>query len=65
MGWRPRARFRGFYACGGDPLLMLIAPIAATREILKRTDMSIGHRLGLRTVCEAGGMANVLVLERD
>ena len=126
MGWKVRARFRGFYACGDDPLLMLTAPIAATREILKRTDSSIDqidhfevneafasvplawqielgadserlnprggaialghplgatgcrllttmlhamedadHRLGLQTVCEAGGMANALVLERD
>ena len=126
MGWKARARFRGFYACGDDPLLMLTAPIAATREILKRTDTSIdqidhfevneafasvplawqielgadsdrlnprggaialGHplgatgcrllttmlhamedadqRLGLQAVCEAGGMANALVLERD
>jgi acetyl-CoA acetyltransferase family protein len=126
MGWKRRARFRGFYACGDDPLLMLTAPIAATREILKRTDSSIDqidhfevneafasvplawqlelganserlnprggaialghplgetgcrllttmlhamedadHRLGLQTVCEAGGMANALVLERD
>ncbi|MBJ8348851.1 thiolase family protein [Antrihabitans sp. YC2-6] len=126
MGWKARARFRGFYACGDDPLLMLTAPIAATREILKRTGLSIeqidhfevneafasvplawqielgadserlnprggaialghplgatgcrllttmlhamedaDHRLGLQTVCEAGGMANALVLERD
>ena len=126
MGWKARARFRGFYACGDDPLLMLTAPIAATREILKRTDSSIDqidhfevneafasvplawqielgadserlnprggaialghplgatgcrllttmlhamedadHRLGLQAVCEAGGMANALVLERD
>lgn len=125
MGWQARARFRGFYACGDDPLLMLTAPIAATRKILQRTGSSVeeidhfevneafasvplawqlelgadsarlnprggaialghplgatgcrllttmlhamedaDHRLGLQTVCEAGGMANALVLER-
>jgi acetyl-CoA acyltransferase len=126
MGWRPRARLRSFYACGDDPLMMLTAPIAATREILARTGLAIdqidhfevneafasvplawqsdlevdidrlnprggaialGHplgatgcrllttmlhamedadqRRGLQTVCEAGGMANALILERD
>ncbi|AII08181.1 MULTISPECIES: thiolase family protein [Rhodococcus] len=126
MGWRPRARLRSFYACGDDPLMMLTAPIAATREILARTSLAIdqidhfevneafasvplawqsdlevdidrlnprggaialGHplgatgcrllttmlhamedadqRRGLQTVCEAGGMANALILERD
>jgi acetyl-CoA acyltransferase len=126
MGWHPRARLRSFYACGDDPLMMLTAPIAATREILARTGLGIdqidhfevneafasvplawqsdlevdidrlnprggaialGHplgatgcrllttmlhamedadqRRGLQTVCEAGGMANALILERD
>ncbi|MFH5210089.1 thiolase family protein [Antrihabitans sp. NCIMB 15449] len=126
MGWQARARFRGFYACGDDPPLMLTAPIAATRKILQRTgsrveeidhfeineafasvplawQLDLGadgarlnprggaialghplgatgcrllttmlhamedadHRLGLQAVCEAGGMANALVLERD
>ncbi|MFA3877999.1 acetyl-CoA C-acyltransferase [Streptomyces sp. MMCC 100] len=121
-----RARFRGFYACGDDPLLMLTGPIRATRQILSRTGLTLrqmdhvevneafapvplawqaeldavqdtlnprggaialghplgatgcrllttmlhamedaGQRYGLQTVCEAGGMANALILERD
>ena len=126
MGWRSRARFGGFYACGDDPMMMLTAPIAATRELLARNGIGIdqidhvevneafapvplawqaelgadidrlnprggaialghplgatgcrllttmlyamedaGQRRGLQTVCEAGGMANALLLERD
>ncbi len=126
MGWQPRARFHGFHACGDDPLLMLTAPIAATRTLLARTGLglddidhvevneafasvplawadelhadldrlnprggaiALGHplgatgcrllttmlhamednggRYGLQTVCEAGGMANALVLRRE
>ncbi len=122
---RPRARFRGFHACGDDPMFMLTAPIAATRTLLERTGLTVddidhfevneafasvplawqaelgadlarvnprggaialghpigatgcrlfttmlhaleynGGRLGLQTVCEAGGMANALVLQR-
>ncbi|MBF6245670.1 thiolase family protein [Nocardia elegans] len=122
---RPRARFRGFHACGDDPMLMLTAPIAATRTLLERTGLEVddidhfevneafasvplawqaelgadidrvnprggaialghplgatgcrvfttmlhaledtGGALGLQAVCEAGGMANALVLQR-
>jgi acetyl-CoA acetyltransferase family protein len=125
LGLRPRATVRGMYACGDDPLMMLTAPIPASRKILERTGLSIdeidhyevneafasvplawlaelggklerlnprggaialghplgatgcrlftsmlhalednGGRLGLQTVCEAGGMANALILER-
>ncbi|GAA2542481.1 thiolase family protein [Mycolicibacterium diernhoferi] len=125
LGLRPRAAVRGMYACGDDPLMMLTAPIPATRKLLERTGLSVddidhfevneafasvplawlrelgadpdrlnprggaialghplgatgcrlftsmlhaledtGGRLGLQTVCEAGGMANALILER-
>jgi acetyl-CoA acyltransferase len=124
-GLEPRARFRSFFACGDDPLLMLAGPIPATREALARADLALdeidhfevneafaavplawhaefpvdesklnprggaialGHplgatgcrllttmlhaledgdgRYGLQAVCEAGGMANALVIER-
>ena len=124
-GLEPRARFRSFYACGDDPLLMLTGPIPATREALARAGLELGQidhfevneafasvplawhaefpvddaklnprggaialghplgatgcrllttmlhaledgggRYGLQAVCEAGGMANALVIER-
>lgn len=46
LGLRPRARFVGFDVCGDDPLLMLTAPIPATRRVLAKTGMKlddIGH----------------------
>ena len=46
LGLRPRARFVGFDVCGDDPLLMLTAPIPATRRVLAKTGMrleDIGH----------------------
>ena len=33
LGLRPRARFAGFDVVGDDPLMMLTAPIAATRRV--------------------------------
>lgn len=38
---RPRARFVSFDVRGDDPLLMLTAPIAATRRALKKAGMSL------------------------
>ncbi|MBS1886554.1 MAG: thiolase family protein [Actinobacteria bacterium] len=125
LGLAPRARFRGFYACGDDPVLMLTGPIPATREVLARSGLALadidqfevneafapvplawqaefgvedellnprggaialghplgatgarlltsllhslednGGRYGLQAVCEAGGMANALIVER-
>jgi acetyl-CoA acyltransferase len=125
LGLTPRARFRGFAVCGDDPLMMLTAPIPATRRVLDRAGLTIGDvdlyevneafaaiplawqsafdadpdrlntrggaialghplgasgarlattllgaledeggRLGLQTMCEAGGMANAMLLER-
>ncbi|HWD07427.1 MAG TPA: acetyl-CoA C-acyltransferase [Amycolatopsis sp.] len=42
LGLRPRARFAGFAVRGDDPLLMLSAPIPATREVLKKVGLAIG-----------------------
>ncbi|MCK9924815.1 acetyl-CoA C-acyltransferase [Frankia sp. AgPm24] len=41
LGLRPRARFHAFALAGDDPLLMLTAPIPATRRILARTGLSL------------------------
>ncbi|MCM3883608.1 acetyl-CoA C-acyltransferase [Frankia sp. R82] len=41
LGLRPRARFHAFALAGDDPLLMLTAPIPATRKILARTGLSL------------------------
>jgi acetyl-CoA acetyltransferase family protein len=39
LSCRPRARFAGFDVIGDDPLLMLTAPIPATRRVLKKAGM--------------------------
>ncbi|MFN0163820.1 MAG: thiolase family protein [Burkholderiales bacterium] len=41
LGLKPRARFVGFDVIGDDPLMMLTAPIPATRRVLKKTSMAI------------------------
>ena len=41
LGLRPRARFAGFALAGADPVLMLTAPIPATRKLLERTGRSV------------------------
>jgi acetyl-CoA acetyltransferase family protein len=41
LGLRPRARFAAFAACGDDPLLMLTAPMPATRKALARAGLGI------------------------
>lgn len=41
LGLRPRARFVAFDVIADDPLLMLTAPIPATRRILKKAGMSV------------------------
>lgn len=43
LGLKPRARFVGFDVIGDDPLLMLSAPIPATRRVLAKAAMSIGE----------------------
>jgi acetyl-CoA acetyltransferase family protein len=40
LGLTPRARFVGFDVIGDDPLMMLTAPIPATRRILKKTGLA-------------------------
>jgi acetyl-CoA acyltransferase len=125
LGLKPRARFVSFALAGDNPIMMLTAPIPATRKVLDKAgltldqidlieineafasvvlawqrelnaDMSkvnvnggaiaIGHplgasgarlttfllnelerangRYGLQTMCEGGGMANALIIER-
>jgi len=42
LALRPRARFVAFDVIADDPLLMLTAPIPATRRILEKAVMSVG-----------------------
>jgi acetyl-CoA acyltransferase len=42
LGLTPRARFHSFAVIGDDPLLMLTAPIPATRLVLERAGLKIG-----------------------
>ena len=125
LGLRPRARFVAFALAGDNPILMLTAPIPATRKVLAKAGLSlqdidlieineafasvvlawqkeihadwehinvnggaiaIGHplgasgarltafllnelerrggRYGLQTICEGGGLANAMIIER-
>lgn len=125
LGLRPLVRYRAGAVVGDDPVIMLTAPIPATRAVLRRAGLAasdidvfevneafasvplawqaetgvdaerlnplggaiaVGHplgasgailatrmihhmvatgsRLGLQTMCEAGGMANAMILER-
>ncbi|MGY1884759.1 thiolase family protein [Blastococcus sp. SYSU DS0753] len=41
LGLTPRARFHTFALAGDDPLLMLTAPIPASRKVLERSGLSI------------------------
>jgi acetyl-CoA acyltransferase len=41
LGLTPRARFHSFAVVGDDPILMLTAPIPATRKVLARSGLSI------------------------
>ncbi len=41
LGLRARARFVAFDVIGDDPLLMLSAPIPATRRVLRKAEMTI------------------------
>lgn len=42
LGLMPRARIRSMAVCADDPLMMLTAPIPATRKILSNSGMTIG-----------------------
>jgi len=41
LGYTPRARIHSMAVCGDDPLLMLTAPIPATRKVLERSGLSL------------------------
>ena len=41
LGLTPRARFRSFAVSGDDPMMMLTAPIPATRKVLERAGMTL------------------------
>jgi acetyl-CoA acyltransferase len=41
LGLTPRARFHAFAVVGDDPIMMLTAPIPATRRILDRSGLTI------------------------
>jgi acetyl-CoA acetyltransferase family protein len=41
LAMRPRARFVGYDVCGDDPLLMLTAPVPATRRVLAKTRLAL------------------------
>jgi acetyl-CoA acyltransferase len=41
MGLRPRARFAAFALAGADPILMLTAPIPATKKLLERAGLAL------------------------
>ena len=41
LGLKPRARFVGFDVIGDDPLMMLTAPIPATRRVLDKAGMKV------------------------
>ena len=42
LGYRPLARFVAFALAGDDPVLMLSAPIPATRRVLQRAGLQLG-----------------------
>ena len=41
-GWRPRARVRAMATAGDEPVIMLTAPVPATRRCLAKAGMEIG-----------------------
>lgn len=41
LGYRPLARFAGFALAGDDPVMMLSAPIPATRKVLERAGLRL------------------------
>ncbi len=52
LGLTPLARVAGFALAGDDPVIMLSAPMPATRKLLQRTGLSI-HDIDLAEVNEA------------
>lgn len=43
LGLTPRARFVSFAVCASDPVLMLTAPIPATKKVLDRAGLSLAQ----------------------
>ena len=41
LGLKPRARFHSFALAGDDPILMLTAPIPATRRVLEKAGLTV------------------------
>jgi acetyl-CoA acyltransferase len=41
LGLRPRARFHAFALAGDDPVMMLTAPIPATRKVLAKAGLAL------------------------
>jgi acetyl-CoA acetyltransferase family protein len=41
LGLTPRARFVAFDVCGDDPLMMLTAPVPATRRVLEKSGLAL------------------------
>jgi len=52
LGLKPRARFVSFSVAGDDPILMLTAPIPATRQVLDRAGLTL-DRIDLVEINEA------------
>ncbi len=42
QGWKPRARIRAMATAGDEPVIMLTAPVPATRRCLAKAGMEIG-----------------------
>jgi acetyl-CoA C-acetyltransferase len=41
-GWKPRARIRAMATAGAEPVIMLTAPVPATKRCLEKAKMTIG-----------------------
>lgn len=52
LGLKPRARFHSMAVAGDDPVLMLTAPIPATRNVLKRAGLGL-HDIDVVEINEA------------
>lgn len=52
LGLKPRARFHSFAVAGDDPVLMLTAPIPATKMVLKRAGLGL-HDMDVVEINEA------------
>jgi acetyl-CoA acetyltransferase family protein len=53
LGLTPRARFLSFALAGDSPILMLTAPIPATRRVLERAGLDLLHDIDVVEINEA------------